>query len=916
MAQLCCIGTWAQFLSAGSSTNPYGIYPVPQKTEINGQTATVTQEVVILADKEIDKYTLNRAAEVLREHNKIPVFAKKVVKGMTTLSLKTLSNSPSKGRGGFKPLSIEGDECGERVSFPDGKYDRHYITIQQQKKGGMAEIEIVGENTDATFYGLASLEQILDIDAQKVACGQILDYADLKDRGVIEGYYGVPYSAEVTKDLFRFMARYKMNMYMYGAKSDPYHSQYWADPYPTSITDEQRQVGYLSQDMLRDITEVAHQCKVNFIWAIHPGSAFTDAKNQTVVTDIIKKFQNMYDLGVRQFGVFVDDVGVPYDAPTLKLNADRVTEIQNLIDKRWNCAGTSPQDTVKPLNFVPQLYALSWASEENCQKFFGSLASTPSKVNIYITGRAVWTVPNTEDLLKAKGYLGREVSWWWNYPCNDNDVTKLFPMDTYSNFADETHINNAARLEANLQGAKTLISNPMQQGEASKIALFSIGDYTWNTAAFNNKASWEAALPAVVGRKYAAALRKLAPYLRYYDEEVENLPAELNSILEACQQLKSMETSGNESERLFYQDIAPWLLKLEAMAQKLLALSKMTPISGHDAKWEAFVKEQNSIEALGTDPRYTFNILTGLGSEIKLSTKSAEPAHKTIMPLIKRLAEGMLGKDYFGKPSTIAKPEDAPVSASVPECEEGFYEDHTEKNLIDGNYNSWTCIKRSQKNDDAYTVQLSNPMPIYDVRLCMGTANKDYMKVGQVQISKDGQRWESIPILGTTETDYTLTHQNNVKFSNEMTYCDFNGKGQTAKFVRLLLTEANTDRWFRIYEIEVNGRHNKQSSQGLAVDNKGRALDTLMDGKGNTSYTPANGEVLWNLSKQKPKTLSIYHSGDTDAKVSISTNGNQWQELGNLTDYVHHINLSPYPKATAVKITWQSKAPRLYEITE
>ncbi len=104
---------------------------------------------------------------------------------------------------------------------------------------GQANVAIIGEDTDAVFCGLASLEQMLDQGTTNLPCVTIYDYADVKNRGIIEGYYGVPYSAEVTKDLFRFMARYKMNTYMYGAKSDPYHSRYWGDPYPTTITEDQ-----------------------------------------------------------------------------------------------------------------------------------------------------------------------------------------------------------------------------------------------------------------------------------------------------------------------------------------------------------------------------------------------------------------------------------------------------------------------------------------------------------------------------------------------------------------------------------------------------------------------------------------------------------------------------------------------------
>ena len=77
---------------------------------------------------------------------------------------------------------------------------------------------------------------------------------------------------------------------------------------------------------------MAHQCKVNFIWAIHPGQAFTDSTQTDVLQRIMSKLADMHRLGVRQFGVFVDDVGVPDDQPTLRLGADRLTRLQQLID--------------------------------------------------------------------------------------------------------------------------------------------------------------------------------------------------------------------------------------------------------------------------------------------------------------------------------------------------------------------------------------------------------------------------------------------------------------------------------------------------------------------------------------------------------------------------------------------------------
>jgi hypothetical protein len=80
----------------------------------------------------------------------------------------------------------------------------------------------------------------------------------------------------------------------------------------------------------------------------------------------------------------------------------------------------------------------------------------------------------------------------------------------YRNFSDEAHIDRHATLEKNLKGVKTLISNPMQQGEASKIALFSIGDYAWNRGAFDNEQSWMARCEAVFGKHWPQAFKTRA----------------------------------------------------------------------------------------------------------------------------------------------------------------------------------------------------------------------------------------------------------------------------------------------------------------------------------------------------------------------------------------------------------------------
>lgn len=619
------------------SQQSYEIYPVPQKQMLNPGQANITGQVNIVAEPGIDEVTLARARQIMDEQGISTTISEKPVNGLTNLLL---------GINGSKQIvdnevTLKGLD---RNVFSQPKYDRHIVSLTSDDNGN-AQFIVLGENTDAAFYGLATIEQMLDRGLTDLPCVVIYDYADQRSRGVIEGYYGVPYNAEVTKDLFRFMARYKMNTYMYGAKSDPYHTRYWDKPYPETITPEQKRIGYLSQEMLGDITKTAHDSKVNFIWAIHPGNAFIDKEDDKVIDRIMDKFQSMYDLGVRQFGVFVDDVGVPYEEDIQLLGAKRLTDLQNRIEQRWNSdKNASPADTVKPLHYVPQLYAYSWATPDKARGFFESLSGTPDKIDIYITGANVWSVPNSNDLELVKSWLGRDVAWWWNYPCNDNDMTKLFTMDMYSNFRDEKHIDNLAKMEPDLKGAATIIANPMQQGEISKIGLFGVGDYAWNNSGFNNDRSWEASIVAVVGPEKAAALKKVLPYLRYYDTDalayyINNYKDshkkgrpnarpvinKLTGVLAACEQLEEMAGSSSESDRLFYEDMRPWLSKLETMINITIDLLEGKDISGYPD--------------LESDEAFEVEVLNGMGEDIAIDVKIAEPSAVVLRPFIEWLKE-------------------------------------------------------------------------------------------------------------------------------------------------------------------------------------------------------------------------------------------------------------------------------------
>ncbi len=1019
----------------GLSSMGYTIYPIPQSIQEGTDFVSFTSEVDVVCEDGIDTYTCNRLSSILSEHGLSANFTDSPA--VSGRSLIYLGIGGSNGKADWLATQRGIDRTALSMK---GKFDRHILQLGLQN--GQAELIILGEHTDAVFFGLASLEQMLDEGISSMKSVTIADYADQQSRGLVEGYYGYPYSVSVKKDLLRFMMRYKMNTYLYGAKSDPYHSEKWKDAYPTTITAQQEQNGWLSQQMIEEITQESQETKVNFIWAIHPGGNFISSG--TVVSDIIGKFQKMYKLGVRQFGIFVDDVGLP-SSDKYELNASRLTEVQQKLEALYNKEDALPADTVKPLHFVPQAYAAGFVNDSQREGFFTALASTPSNITIYTTGWGVWSIPNSSDLYAIAKYLGRDVAWWWNYPCNDNADGQIYTMDMYSNFYDLPAVNSNGTLPTSLEHGAGIVSNPMQEGELSKIALFSVADYAWNTEEFRVKSSWQAAVRAVVGDEAYDDYILLSDYLRYNDPADFNsmmtdvksqlssgnitstaLDERLEQISKACDTFIAFKTSEREEDRLFYIDIEPWLLKLKQMTlscQQLLAVARIE--SEDDAKWENYVASLDGYEGLFSNEEYVAYALEGMGTGISVSQRISQPSERYFKSFLTYLCEHVMvkffdasqqdklsvisnvtssnpmrpsttngyytmtasrsltlqpgefvglslpnatflddlfvdekllstvavrysanGKDWtdieagddilsgYVKHIVFLNDTDAPQSvrptsryfrvtpASVPSITsisvpyDVDANGTSKSNLTDGDYTTWYSVNRNQANGDVYMLTLSDTTILRDVRICVGTVNNDYMNSARVEVSLDGSTWRVLKVKGSSITNFNLSISQVVTYSNEMKYCDFDGANQRAKYVRLRITNANTSKWLRLFEMEVN-RHSLVMP--LVVDGNGNEITEVIDKKAYTGISSKSKSLLYRFVQIHPVTgVTIYRNGtrETDAVVEVSSDGESWTSLGALSGSICQIDLTNHPDAALLRVKWNTKTPAIYEMLE
>lgn len=633
------------------SVADYTIYPVPHSLEYaNGGNAVLTGEVNVVVDPAVDEYTVSRLQEVLTRENGIQLnTTNKVRKGVSNIIL-AVANKKGKALSYAQKQNLPLQNLS-----PKGKYDSYILSVKKNATG-QADIIIVGEHTNAVFYALASLEQMLE-QGTKVAGGiglaqvVISDYSDMEYRGIVEGYYGYPYSFAVKKDLMQFFKRYKMNTYIYGAKSDPYHSGFWREPYPQTITARQEKNGWLTTSMISDLSRLSLETKVNFIWAIHPSSGkavdySTPESTQKAVEDVMGKFRLMHQIGVRQFSVFLDDTGWNFDH--VNNYRDFFTNLRGALHKEYNVNYTNASDTVKPIHYVPHIYAINFASKKDIKTYFDAISQIPEDIVVYTTGSGVWSSLKNEDFQTMEALMHRPVALWWNYPCNDNKDGRLYTSDMYSNL----HEMGLPTPDREIPQCLGMVSNPMQQGTVAKIALFGVADYAWNNRAFEPKSNWRAAFPAIIGAQNAPLYNYLARFLRYEDPEsltslynnVKSVyPATsastaalidtLKQIGGAAQKMLTMPLR-NSSDSLLLQDLQPWLKKLSRMAQLGQTLLNLPNVKDEGARWQQYCDVLSTLDAFQTDSTYLVDALEGMGENPPSKLHPVEPSHKYLMPFI------------------------------------------------------------------------------------------------------------------------------------------------------------------------------------------------------------------------------------------------------------------------------------------
>ena len=488
------------------------------------------------------------------------------------------------------------------------KAEGYYLKVTDK------EVVIAGNDERGLFYGVQTLLGMMK-EGKLEAC-TITDWPDVPFRGTVEGFYGTPWSHEARKSQLEFYGRNKMNVYIYGPKDDPWHRDKWREPYPEA-----------EANRIAELVEVAKKNSVNFYWAIHPG---VDIKWNDEDRDfLMAKLEVMYQLGVRSFAVFFDDIWGE------GAKADKQAALLNYIDDNF----VQVKKDVAPLILCPTEYNKGWANEQG--GYLRTLGSNLNKgIEVMWTGNSVVacidkpTMEWINERIERKGYI------WLNFPVNDFVRDHILMGPAYGNGLD---------IATDVSG---FVSNPMEYAETSKISLYGIADYCWNMEAYDYQSNWEKSLQDILPNNHEA-LRVFALYNKdlgpnghgFRREEGEELKDIAEAVLKgdfravgmlnsACYELGlacDILLNDNSNPQLLHE-LRPWIIQGKNLAAYggAVCLMRMLSDGGQTTSklvtFENLYQQARSLQKQMFDlennkaMRHPYQIGTKLGTKVMLPT--------------------------------------------------------------------------------------------------------------------------------------------------------------------------------------------------------------------------------------------------------------------------------------------------------
>lgn len=173
----------AKILSQQDIDNTYDINPTPHSLVMSYETIDF-DNVKVFYETGISEVTKNRVGEIMEKQGAAYEVVDDYSQSTLALGVKDSAEAVDQNTDGYSDDLFIADET---------KYDIHYIDINEDGR-----VTILGEDDDAVYYGLATLDEAMTtVDGQQLACAEFEDYSNMQYRGIVEGFYGKVYKLKI-----------------------------------------------------------------------------------------------------------------------------------------------------------------------------------------------------------------------------------------------------------------------------------------------------------------------------------------------------------------------------------------------------------------------------------------------------------------------------------------------------------------------------------------------------------------------------------------------------------------------------------------------------------------------------------------------------------------------------------------------
>ena len=371
-------------------------------------------------------------------------------------------------------------------------------------------------------------------------------------KGIIEGFYGTPWTFEERKSMINFLSDIGLNQYIYAPKDDPYHNKKWREAYPPEEISK-----------IKDLADLSCEKNIEFTWAIHPGQNPFDFDNYEEEIDrIYDKYEALIAIGVKSFGLCMDDIDKKI---AFNRRFDHMKLIKDLADFISAKTGNN-------LYFVHPWYNDDWIDEKGYE--YEKLLKDIGNINIMWTGKQVVAPISHKSNEEFAKRNGKKPYIWFNWPVNDYRPDEIF-VEKFE-FFDSKDLNFGG-----------FYLNPMNEAEASKTSIYQAAKLLENPENYRAEEAFEKALkyleptawkelveisPSFYGslvyeRTEGKKFTEDKEIKAAFDEEnTEKLKKLLGEKVEAVESYQK-----NYSNENLYKEIKPFVESLKLLAQAVLA---------------------------------------------------------------------------------------------------------------------------------------------------------------------------------------------------------------------------------------------------------------------------------------------------------------------------------------------------------